>query len=300
MKGNFSTDGLYESATKSRSATTPHSTSATPTPKSSRNKRPRASTRFSLPQRAGEASQLSQSNLQYSQEDNVLLNPSNPADRPRGPSLSISNGRADPNNRVGKRGRHIRAHSIGQEQALSLIRRVSQAGSPALGISAREAPFKLALWLKPPGTFTDPEPLRTLYDSGSDFSLVTKHFAAKLHLQILVYPPSMYVSIMTKFGMVDPEGFVKVDVEASWIRPGSLGECNITVVADEVLQPHGADLLAGKKIIERLQFMGGWPKDSPSSAALGLTGTPRPRTSPSLNEASGDYFPSHSTQEDHN
>ncbi|KAF4834086.1 hypothetical protein CGCSCA4_v013134 [Colletotrichum siamense] len=97
---------------------------------------------------------------------------------------------------------------------------------------------------------------------------------------------------MTKFGMVDAGYFVKVDVEASWIRPGRLGECAITVVADEVLHPHGADLLAGNKIIERLQFLGGWPKNSTSSAALGPTGASRPRTSPSLNQASGDDFPS--------
>ncbi|KAE9576309.1 hypothetical protein CGMCC3_g7896 [Colletotrichum fructicola] len=88
---------------------------------------------------------------------------------------------------------------------------------------------------------------------------------------------------MTKSGLVYPTHFVRVLVEARWLRNGKLGTRHITVVSDDLLEPYGKDLLAGKKIIDQLRVMSGMVLNSAGNVRdSGPRGLSQPRTCPSL------------------
>ncbi|KAJ0380892.1 hypothetical protein COL26b_000732 [Colletotrichum chrysophilum] len=61
---------------------------------------------------------------------------------------------------------------------------------------------------------------------------------------------------MTDFGMVEPEEFVALDVEAPWLKDGDLGECYVTVVSGSVLESEGIEFLAGKRVLDKLRIKG--------------------------------------------
>lgn len=186
-----------------------------------------------------------------------------------------------------KRNGRRRLSSIGQGPP-AFPEQSSQPGPRETGTCPQDIPFDQALWVSSPEGFNDAEPLATFYDQESDSSLIKISAVGRLKLKRMVYPPGMNVSIMTKSGLVYPTHFVRVLVEARWLRNGKLGTRHITVVSDDLLEPYGKDLLAGKKIIDQLRVMSGmvlYPAGNVRDS--GPRGLSQPRTCPSLARLSG-------------
>ncbi|KAJ0284643.1 hypothetical protein COL940_003964 [Colletotrichum noveboracense] len=92
---------------------------------------------------------------------------------------------------------------------------------------------------------------------------------------------------MTDFGVFQPEEFVKVDVEATWLKDSELGECNVTVVSGNILESKGIEFLAGKRMLEKLRLKNSLSEKTQAQIDLGFNrGADRPRTMPSMADGS--------------
>ncbi|EQB54720.1 hypothetical protein CGLO_05403 [Colletotrichum gloeosporioides Cg-14] len=94
---------------------------------------------------------------------------------------------------------------------------------------------------------------------------------------------------MTDFGVFQPEEFVKVDVEAPWLKDSELGECNVTVVSGDILESKGIEFLAGKRVLEKLRIKDSLSEKTQAQISVGVNrGADRPKTMPSMADGSGE------------
>lgn len=263
MRGNFSTEGHYETTQKER-------------PLSQLTLNLRRQSSLTRPSHNGFDTHAFVTPKAQAQAPRSSI-PACP--RPKKAKTTVKNG--------SRRVSRARAYSVGTQPSPARSgRSASSLNAPTIE-TLRSQPPDESLWIRPHKVAIDAEPVVTHYDSSCNSSLISKTAALRLGLRPLPCTPNLCLAIMTDFGVFQPEEFVKVDVEATWLKDSELGECNVTVVSGNILESKGIEFLAGKRILEKLRLKNSLSEKTQAQIDLGFNrGADRPRTMPSMADGS--------------
>ncbi|KAK1850732.1 hypothetical protein CCHR01_06633 [Colletotrichum chrysophilum] len=111
------------------------------------------------------------------------------------------------------------------------------------------------LWVKPPKDSGTPVPLVTKYEPASEQSLITRSAVNRLGLRVLPNKPTGR-TIKTTWGILECQAFVSITVESPLTGDSRPETFNIAIAEDWLIAAQGVELLAGRRIIEKLEELG--------------------------------------------
>ncbi|KAF3810224.1 hypothetical protein GCG54_00002680 [Colletotrichum gloeosporioides] len=111
------------------------------------------------------------------------------------------------------------------------------------------------LWVKSLKDSGNSVPLLTRYEPASEQSLIARSAVNRLGLRILPNKPTGR-TIKTTFGFLECRAFVSIAVESPLPGNSRLETFNIAVAEDWLVAAQGVELVAGRRIIARLQELG--------------------------------------------
>ncbi|CAI0649195.1 unnamed protein product [Colletotrichum noveboracense] len=111
------------------------------------------------------------------------------------------------------------------------------------------------LWVKSLKDSGNSIPLVTRYEPASEQSLTTRSTVNKLGLRVLPNKPTGR-TIKTTFGILECKAFVSITVESPLAGDSRLETFNVAVAEDWLVAAQGVELLAGRRIIAKLEEVG--------------------------------------------
>ncbi|EQB54722.1 hypothetical protein CGLO_05405 [Colletotrichum gloeosporioides Cg-14] len=111
------------------------------------------------------------------------------------------------------------------------------------------------LWVKSLKDSGNSVPLVTRYEAASEQSLITRSAVNRLGLRVLPNKPTGR-TIKTSLGILECRAFVSITVESPLPGNSRLETFNIAISEDWLVAAQGVEILAGRRIIARLEEIG--------------------------------------------